>query len=507
MTTMRAVEGAEVVLGLTATVRNSSPTTPAEAHEVTLTGAATTLRLRPVSERFAETLRRLTGTPLTLTELARRLQPAEHAQLRALLARAPRWFRGGLVVGGRELFRLEPVRTGAVFAGPPVAEDWPVRLSKFSLLRTHQDRLVLESPRSALRVVPRDERALALLGALGARTTARQLAGRDWTIDQLTAVLGHLVATGLVETAADQDRLPSEADPVLRQWDFHDLLFHSRVRSGRFDDALGAVYPYRGDIDPLPAVKPVPDGTSIDLPEPDFDAVVGQDAPLTAVLEARRSVRGFGSAAIRLDQLGELCFRAARVRARLQAPDGEEEVASRPYPSGGGLYELEFYLTVRRCVALDPGIYYYDGVAHRLVLVNAAPADREAMLAVAARATGTGSVPDVLVTLTSRFQRLAWRYRSLAYATTLRNTGVVYQTLYLVATAMGLGGCGLGNGDADLAARVLGLDYYRESSVGDFMLGTVAETGPVWPEPDPSWVLGPGADWPERAVTVLRGGR
>ncbi|WP_437108055.1 hypothetical protein [Streptomyces sp. enrichment culture] len=33
---------------------------------------------------------------------------------------------------------------------------------------------------------------------------------------------------------------------MLRQWDFHDPLFHSRVRSGHRDEDFGAVCPCRG---------------------------------------------------------------------------------------------------------------------------------------------------------------------------------------------------------------------------------------------------------------------
>ena len=83
----------------------------------------------------------------------------------------------------------------------------------------------------------------------------------------------------------------------------------------------------------------------------------------------------------------------------------------------------------------------------------------------------------------------------IAYATTLRHTGVLYQTMYLVATAMGLAPCGLGNGDADLSARVLGLDYLQESSVGDFLLGTPA--GGTEPPADPGeeWHMVNSPDW------------
>jgi hypothetical protein len=48
---------------------------------------------------------------------------------------------------------------------------------------------------------------------------------------------------------------------------------------------------------------------------------------------------------------------------------------------------------------------------------------------------------------------------------------VLYQTMYLVATAMGLAPCGVSCGNADLFARAAGLEYYTETSVGVRMLG------------------------------------
>jgi len=37
---------------------------------------------------------------------------------------------------------------------------------------------------------------------------------------------------------------------------------------------------------------------------------------------------------------------------------------------------------------------------------------------------------------------------------------------------MNLAPCALGAGDSDLFARAAGLDYYAETSVGEFLLGT-----------------------------------
>ena len=81
-------------------------------------------------------------------------------------------------------------------------------------------------------------------------------------------------------------------------------------------------------------------------------------------------------------------------------------------------------------------------------------------------------MPQVLIIIAARFQRLSWKYQSMAYNVLLKNVGALYQTMYLVATAMDLAPCALGGGDSDLFARATGLDYYAETSVGEFLLGS-----------------------------------
>jgi len=81
---------------------------------------------------------------------------------------------------------------------------------------------------------------------------------------------------------------------------------------------------------------------------------------------------------------------------------------------------------------------------------------------------------QVLIVISARFRRVAWKYRSMAYAAILKNVGVVYQTMYLVATAMGLAPYAVGSGDSDCLARLIGTDVHVESSVGEFLLGSRA---------------------------------
>jgi SagB-type dehydrogenase family enzyme len=96
----------------------------------------------------------------------------------------------------------------------------------------------------------------------------------------------------------------------------------------------------------------------------------------------------------------------------------------------------------------------------------------EELLKNASQSTGQKYMPQVLIVIAARFQRLAWKYESMAYAAMLKHVGVLYQTMYLVATAMGLAPCGLGGGNSDLFVKAARTDYYAETSIGEFTLGS-----------------------------------
>src|SRR5262249_17949167 len=172
-------------------------------------------------------------------------------------------------------------------------------------------------------------------------------------------------------------------------------------------------------------------------------------------------------------------FRVARVKGFRQeevaTPHGpvRMDFAARPYPAGGGLYELELYAAVNRCAGLEPGLYHHDPSGHRLTRACGATAELGSLLRDAAASTATAEADlQVLLILAARFPRVAWKYESIAYALTLKHVGVVFHTMYLAATAMGLGPCAVGGGDADLFARAAGVEYCAETSVGEFLLGS-----------------------------------
>jgi SagB-type dehydrogenase family enzyme len=120
---------------------------------------------------------------------------------------------------------------------------------------------------------------------------------------------------------------------------------------------------------------------------------------------------------------------------------------------------------------LDPGFYHYDADRHALVAIAAQPQDIEAQLESAVMAMDAPNTPQVLITIAARFDRISWKYSSIAYSLVLKNVGVMMQTLYLMATDMGLGGCAIGNNNIDRFAQMTGTEFHVEGPVGQFALG------------------------------------
>jgi SagB-type dehydrogenase family enzyme len=399
----------------------------------------------------------------------------ETAGLYQLMARLPALFAVGLFHRGCPAVVAVPMSDRAQAPGRRLVRPaTPVALPRHAFFRRLPSGgpFVLESPLSLYRAEWHDPAALAAVTGLavaGAGGEPASGAGSCPGAGLSLEVTDLLVAVGLLACSAHPDE---EERPAVAVWDFHDLVFHTRSRSGRHDYPFGGLFRHAGSLPPLPAVKPPPAGEAIDLARPEYASTVASDPPLTEVLEARRSVRSYADEPVTRDQVGELLYRALRVRAQKAAGvNVPYDVTDRPFPTGGGAGDLEVYVTVARCRDLDPGIYHYDAAGHRLRPVPHADADRHRLLVTAWQATAGTVEPHVLLTITSRFGRLSWKYSSIAYACTLKHVGVVYQTLYLVATAMGLAPCALGSGNPDDAARAFGLDWTEESSVGEFLIG------------------------------------
>jgi SagB-type dehydrogenase family enzyme len=393
-------------------------------------------------------------------------------------------------------YRLGHSRNGEdeVVIEPQVPDYWPrmprlgnsdvLVLSRFAYMRRRGNEMVLESPRAGALFKICNPKIAAVLAMLSTPQQIKQLRRQDGVPGiELLALLVDCQILLKIDPAHDSGLRPAEGDDNLVLWDFHDLLFHTRSTEGRHANPAGGVYPYAGVMAPLPAVRPRWPGKAIDLRR--FSAAHSQSiSPAATLLRERHSTRILNDQRpITLAELARLLDATARVKSRWKSrvdlgDDGPVVAyAARPYPAGGSSYELELYLAVHKCEGLARGFYHYDAGGHALVSIGVRTPQLEALLAGAQFAMGAPAVPQVLITIAARFGRISWKYSSIAYALILKDVGVLTQTLYMMATDMGLGGCAIGTANIDLFAKMTGIEFHVEGPVGQFAIGRGAKPG------------------------------
>ncbi|MBD2511514.1 SagB family peptide dehydrogenase [Nostoc muscorum FACHB-395] len=369
-----------------------------------------------------------------------------------------------------------PIAINNQFADTIISAKSRYILSRFAYIHQVEGQMILESPLSKMQVHLFNWQGVAVLAQLAQPCNYTELATQipSISVDTAEQLLSLLMNAQMLSEVSSDGNILEETNCGFAQWEFHDLLFHTRSRIGRHSNPVGGTYRFFGKIDPLPAVKPRMSDDVIKLYKPDLESLKNIDFSFTQVLESRKSIRVYGKKPITAQQLGEFLYRTARVKEVIQTKRGE--IASRPYPSGGALYELELYLVINQCQDIPSGLYHYDPLEHQLCLLSEKTETVEALIRDISQPMRQQDLPQVLIVIAARFQRVAWKYESIAYSIILKHVGALYQTMYLVATAMDLAPCGIGAGNSDQFAEASGCDYYAETSVGEFALGSKLNT-------------------------------
>jgi putative peptide maturation dehydrogenase len=165
---------------------------------------------------------------------------------------------------------------------------------------------------------------------------------------------------------------------------------------------------------------------------------------------------------------------------------GQVMTLKRTSPSAGGFHPIEAYPLILAVDDFDPGLYHYNPAEHALELLAPLGVD-EARAAANAFVCGQTYFGDahVLLVLAARFDRAFWKYRNHRKALTalMMDAAHLSQTLYLVATELGLGAfitAAINN--VDIEER-LGLDGYREGVLAVCGFGRpAAERSPFDPK-------------------------
>jgi SagB-type dehydrogenase family enzyme len=344
-------------------------------------------------------------------------------------------------------------------------------LSKFAYLRYEHEHLVLKSPlgyaKLMMQVPGISTPILELYKGIELRKFYVLLSqyGRE-IILQLLEFIYNLGCLEIVNRNKNPVRDRTDSSHF---WQFHDLQFHTASRKGRHDNYYGNRSPKKWQEEYSHNAKRKFSSVK-KLYTPNLDKLMNSDITLTSAIENRRSIRSNGTTPISIGQLGEFLYRTARV---IKSTDYQSHnVLRKPYPAGGRAYELEIYPIIQSCKDIDQGVYYYNPLDHELGLIQNLNDEARILMKSAKQMTDKLNKPQVLLIVTSRFEHLSKDYGSIAYATTLKNVGILFQTMYLVAHSMGLAICALGGGDSDIFSKLSGIDYYHEGAVGELILGS-----------------------------------
>ena len=209
-----------------------------------------------------------------------------------------------------------------------------------------------------------------------------------------------------------------------------------------------------------PLQKPYPeDAALIDLVSP--DNFTCRDISLAQAIGRRKSHRNFTDAALSLEELSFLLWATQGVREI----DPKKIWTKRNVPSGGARQPFETYIIVNRVDDLEPGVYRYLVIEHKLLHVSNAEENQPELLKNACHGQGFCGKSAVVFVWSTIPYRTEWRYSLMSHKDIAIEAGHVCQNLYLACEAIGSGTCGIAAYNQELIDDLIGVDGKDEFTV------------------------------------------
>lgn len=208
-----------------------------------------------------------------------------------------------------------------------------------------------------------------------------------------------------------------------------------------------------------PLQKPAPEGAKLVDLVPPTALNLGQ-APLLQVMNAHRSRRQFTAEPLTLEELSFLLWATQGVQKVIR--DGYATL--RTVPSAGARHPFETYLIVNRVSGVEPGLWRYLALDHKLCFLRADPALPEKVSEACLGQTFIGQAA-VAFAWTAIPYRTEWRYGVLSHKVIAIDAGHVCQNLYLACEAIGAGTCSIGAYHQHKMDALLGVDGKDEFTI------------------------------------------
>jgi SagB-type dehydrogenase family enzyme len=200
------------------------------------------------------------------------------------------------------------------------------------------------------------------------------------------------------------------------------------------------------------------DDVLINLPRPDRTNL--GNMPLAKAIGQRESRRRYTSEALRIDELSFLLWATQGVKS----VDKNKVWNIRTVPSGGARHPFETYLIVNRVEELEPGVYRYLPLEHKLLLANRKKPTANQVSKACCDQDFAGKSAVVFV-WTALPYRTEWRYSVGSYKSIAVEAGHVCQNLYLACEAIGAGACAILAYEQNLMDTLIGVDGEDEFTI------------------------------------------
>lgn len=172
------------------------------------------------------------------------------------------------------------------------------------------------------------------------------------------------------------------------------------------------------------------------------------------LLNTRTSKRKYNSDALTLEELGFLLWSTQGVK---EVIGNQRRATRRTVPSAGARHPFETYLFVNQVKGLEPGIYHYLALEHKLEFIKTCENQIDRLSEAYYGQTFFAGAPVAFVWSVVPY-RSEWRYSVDAHKYALIDIGHVCQNLYLASEAIGCGTCAIGAYNQEMADSLLDFD-------------------------------------------------
>jgi SagB-type dehydrogenase family enzyme len=211
------------------------------------------------------------------------------------------------------------------------------------------------------------------------------------------------------------------------------------------DQAKGLPYP--------PVQKPYPEGAALlDLVAP--DKITLGLMPVWEAIVNRTSRRKYSDDPLSLEELSFLLWGTQGVRYLVR----KGLITLRTVPSGGARHPFETYLLINRVDGVEPGLYRYLPVEHKLLQISSGGdglPERIGEICNGQSFVGAGAVVFIWSVIPGRSE---WRYGDDSLKDVLMSVGHICQNLYLACESIGAGTCAIRAYQQEALDALIGVD-------------------------------------------------